>query len=514
MSFLGSEKDIIDTTEKFPENKSLWNEDIAPVPSKNRNWGYLAYIASWTSTINAIPIAIGGSLIVLGLPLILGIITVIVANLVLYFMLIIQSHAGTKYGIAEPQTMRTRFGVYGAWVPSFIRGVVALGWFGIQTYVFTEIADGFYFLATGRETELINIASSGPSAMFKANPTVFVVSFALVLLAQAGLVYFSRILRQQATVRRLFIANIPIAFAGMLILLFATLSKIGFNFGTLALSDISIAPGFTIPLLILLGLNSILGSFITMTITMPDLTRFAKSNKLQVLSQSMIIPFNTFAMVAGMIIVAATPHIFGVATYDGILIATILNIPIALKVLILVLFGYMTFVINVQANLIPPAYDFSNFWPGKLTFKRGVIITSILTIVMQTWVVYGNAESFLEGWLGYLSGFLGAVVGVAVIDYALIRRFRFPVAEIFKPKGYFTYWHGINPAAIIAIAVTYLIVFAPIPGHKTIALIPGYIAIALGALLYYLMMRFWIVPRYQPDILKSKTLRATSAAKK
>ena len=441
----------------------------------------------------------------MGLPITDGLIITVVASLFLYFLLVVQSHAGTKYGMAEPQLTRSRFGIYGAYFASLSRGIVAIGWFAIQTYIFTEIGLGFYYLYTNNVTKLLSVASLGPTAMYHANPELFILMFATVLLLQTALVYFSKISNSQAAIRRIFKINLPIALFGLILFITVIMSKINWNLGIVYNTHIPLATGFTIPLILLLFANTVLAAWVTASMNMPDLTRYAKSQKVQILSQAFIIPINIAAFGFGIIVTLASVHIFGTLIYDPVVMTVLIKVPILFKVLILLAFLFMTYTVNIQGNLIPPAYDFANIFPGKLKFKYGLLIAVAGSLLMQTWILYGNAETLLESWESTYAAILASIIGVVVSDYLFVRKFKFNPGEVFKPHGYFTYWRGLNPAAFIAVGISLFFIFFPFPFHTVMLYGSGYFAVIITIPIYYLLMRYWIGPKYQPDLFATSS---------
>lgn len=495
---------IVDLNIKFPENKQLWGEEFHPIPENKRTWGYLSYIGTWSTALNVSPFVLAGSAVALGLPLFDGFIITIVASLFLYFLLVVQSHAGTKYGMAEPQLTRSRFGIFGAYFASMSRAIVAIGWFAIQTFIFTEIGLGFYYVYLGKESALASVASLGPDAMYKANPSLFVLVFASVLLVQTALVYFSKISNSQAAIRKIFKINLPIAIIGIGLFFAVIMTKIDWNIASLSAVHIPLAVGFTIPLILLLYANTVLAAWVTASMNMPDLTRYAKSQKVQILSQALLIPINVAAFTFGIIVTLASIKVFGTFIYDPVIMTVLISIPIWMKFLILALFMYMTYTVNIQGNLIPPAYDISNLLPGKLKFKYGLLIAVAASLLMQTWILYGNAESLLESWESTYAAVLASIIGVVVCDYLFVRKMNFDPTEVFKTKGYFTYYKGINPAAFIAVGISLFLIFFPFPWHTIMLYGSGYFGVLITMPIYYLLMRFWIGPKYQPDLFSNR----------
>ena len=471
---------IVELSGNLPKDDLLVGPDILPVPKEKRTWGYLAYIGNWSTVIDAAPFAVGGAAVALGVPVIEAIVASLISIVFLYFLIIIQSHAASRYGLAEPQLERVRFGIYGQYIASLTRGIIALGWFGIQTYVFTEVVDGLYYVLSGKTAVLLKIVSAGPLAELHANPALFIGTFIAVYILESFLMYLSKVSKSQKAIRHILLANIPIAILAFTGVFVVVMSQIHWNFG-IAISAVSaIHSNIPVFLIIFILLNAVLADVITISMSMPDLVRFAKSQKVQIYSQLFVIPFYFAATAFGILASAASLHIYGTVIYDPVLLTTLSSIPLSIKILLLVGIAYATYAVNVQANLLAPSYDMSNLYPGKFNFWRGSLIAIVISLALQGWALYYNAVSFLEGWLGLYGTFLGPIVGVIIADYFVIRRFKFDPNELYNRKGQYRYLKGFNPAAIIAVAVPVALLLLPIPGHATMSDLSTYIGFAIA----------------------------------
>jgi len=490
---------IVELHKEYPEHKFLWGKDFHPIPKQGRTWGYWAYVGNWSSLFNAAVWGVAGAGIALGLPIGFGLAVATISIVLLYFLIIVQSHAASRYGLAEPQLTRVRWGVYGAWFASLIRGIIALGWFGIQTYVFTEISVGIYLLLIGKVSAISAISALGPSAEFHYAPALFIGTFIIVFIAQAILMYVSKVAFSQRAVKYVFYVNIPLAISGFTLLFLELMSKVNWNWSLVWSTHVPIPSGLTLMVVAFIVMNAVLADLITVSMSMPDLVRFAKSQKVQILSQLTLILFYVIMNLYGFMGTAATILIFGHPIYDPILITLITPTPLALKILILMLLAYATYTVNIQANLVPPSYDLSNLWPGKLNFWKGAVIALIIALILQAWALWTSALGYLENWLGLYGTFLGPIVSVVFFDYLIIRRFKFDVEQIYLPKGEFRYWKGINPAAFIATAVAVFVVLYPgLPYHALISALSTYVAFFVTAAIYLPLMKWWIIPKYQP----------------
>ncbi|MGC8621881.1 MAG: cytosine permease [Caldisphaera sp.] len=493
-----TETGIVELHTKFPEHRLFWGEEFHPIPKSARTWGYLAYLGNWAVIFAPIWWGIAASIIVVGLPLWLGLIAILISAVSIYILVVVQSHAGSRYGLAEPQLTRMRWGLLGGWIASFIRMVPALGWYGINSYMFTEMVDGLYLMYTGKIGELSEIASKGPIAMYTLNPALFILVFIIIFISQGLLLYVSKIVASQKEVKYMFYANLIIAPLSAFLLFINALSLINFNFISLFTTTIPVSHP-NIPLLFILGISSAFAATITISMSMPDLIRFAKNQKVQIVSQISLIFFFFLMWFFAMSSTIATYISIHTAIYDPYLLAYVLPSPSWFKVILVFLMAYATYEIQLQANLIPPAYDISNFYPGKIKFWMGVIIALIIAAVMQAWGLYLSALSFLEGWMNLYGTFLSPVVAILFFDYLFIRKFKISVKDLYIPHGKFWYFKGFNPAAIIATAITVVIILIPqIPYHEIIYAGASIFGFILGGIIYLILMKWWVIPKYQP----------------
>jgi NCS1 family nucleobase:cation symporter-1 len=195
----------------------------------------------------------------------------------------------------------------------------------------------------------------------------------------------------------------------------------------------------------------------------------------------------------------AVMRITGHPIWDPILLATLYMGPIA-GVTVNLLFLLATFAVNVFANTVGPAYDFANTLPRYITWFRGVLIVVAVAVALGAWTFYGSAYGYLYNWLLTYGGLLGSVEGIIIFDYALIRRFKFELRDVFLSRGRFRYWMGINPAAFITFAVVTFIIYAPIPYHAVFFNNAWILAFILSGLIYTPLMVYWVIPRYQPHL--------------
>ena len=494
----------VELTEVFPSEKYLWHPDIHPIPVKNRNWGPLTYFMIWVSMVFIIPSWTLASVgLVFGLNIVQSILLVFLGNLIVLVPMIIQSHGGARYGLAEPQLTRSRWGIYGAIFPSWIRAVIGAGWWGIETYIITEAATAIYAIASGNVGVVAYTVShyaDYPFVLSKDFPQVFWSTFAIVILAQILVFYFSPILKSQPVLKWLARVGGPIVLIAFITVWAYFMSQVGWSVNIFSLSTSS-SPSV---LAILAFLNANIAYWATMALTMPDYTRFAKSQFAQTVGQIPMPLLMFIVALMGTMTTAASLKLYGQPIWDPIVLVT-LHFPSPGNIAILLAFILATFLVNVFANAVGPAYDIANTLPKYLSWFRGSLILVAISLALGAWSYYGNAYSYIENWLLTYGGLLGSVEGIIIFDYAVIRRFKFDLADIFLSNGRFRYWKGINPAAVITFIIVSAILYLPYPG-ESVALDNAWIlSFLLSGLIYLPLMKFWVIPKYQPELKGSLT---------
>jgi len=498
-----SKRGQVELTKGYPEEKFLWNVDFHPTPIRKRNWDWYTYAAIWFSMAFIVP---SWSLASVGLSFGLGtldsILLVFLGNVIVLIPMIIQSHGGARYGVPEPVLTRTRWGVYGAIFPSWIRAIIGAGWWGIETYIMTEAAVGIYAILTHKLSVIGSYVAKGvasPYTLSLAFPQVFWITFTLIIMLQILLLYFSPVPEAQPALKWFARLAAPLVLLGFVILWYNFMGISHWNFGGV----FSIRPavtGINYWIMWFAFLNANIAYWATMALSMPDYTRFAKSQFAQTIGQ-IPMPFMMLVIaLLGVMTTGAIEQVYHVAIWDPILASTLYLQP-TLAVLLNALFLLATFSVNVFANTVGPAYDFANTFPRKFTWFRGALLVIAISIILGAWTFYSSAYGYLYNWLLTYGGLLGSVEGVIIFDYALIRRFKFELTDVFWSRGRFRYWRGINPAAFITFAIVDFIIYAPfIPYHSIIFSNSWLISFLLSGLIYVPLMTQWIIPRYQPEL--------------
>src|SRR5438034_6198316 len=357
--------------------------------------------------------------------------TVFLGNVLVLIPTLLNAHAGAKYGIPFPVFARASFGVLGANVPAILRALVACGWFGIQTWI-------------GGEAINAMIVALAPSwARFSSGPAI---CFIFVWLPNVLV-----ILRGIETIRFLQGISAPfLLLIGLALLLWAR-AKAG-GFGPMLATPSKFQTfgeffHFFIP-----SLTGVVGFWATVSLNIPDFTRYAHSQRDQIVGQALGLPATmTFYSFIGIAVTSATMIIFGQALWDPVAVLSRLGNPFAV-VLAMIALLMATLNVNVAANVVSPANDFSNLSPRRISFRTGGLITCFVGILMQPWKLMANYGSYIFIWLVGYSGFLGPIAGVLICDYFVLRKKILSLADLYRRKGRYEYSRGFHWAAIVALA--------------------------------------------------------------
>ena len=413
-------------------NSSLYNEDLAPVPTSRRTWGTYNYAALWVAmSVNIPTYMLASAMIAGGMNWKQAIFTVFLGNVLVLIPMLLNAHAGARYGIPFPIFARSAFGVLGANVPAILRALVACGWFGIQTWI-------------GGEAIYAMVVALAPSSRAFAwgVPTCFLFFWLLNVLV---------ILRGIKTIR--FLQGITAPFLlliGLALLLWARSRAGGFgpmlatpskfqNFGEFF--------RFFIP-----SLTGVVAFWATVALNIPDFTRYARSQRAQIIGQALGLPTTmTFYSFIGIAVTSATIIVFGEAIWDPVAVLARLGNPIAVIVAMVALL-LATLNVNVAANVVSPANDFSNLWPRRISFRTGGLITCVIGIAMQPWKLLANYGNYVFGWLVGYSGFLGPIAGILICDYFILRKKILVSEDLYRRNGLYEFSGGVNWNAIVALA--------------------------------------------------------------
>jgi len=410
----------------------LYNEDLAPIPLAKRTWGTYNYAALWVAMSVCIPTyMLASGLIAGGMSWWQAIGTILLGNLIVLIPMLLNAHAGAKYGIPFPVFVRASFGVKGANIPAVLRALVACGWFGIQTWI-----------GGGAIYSMLKIL--WPTAGDWAGG-IWICFFAFWLINMAV------IWRGIETIKFLEGIGAPFMLCIGLLLLFWITGKAG------GLGPVLSAPSkfqttaafvkFFIP-----SLTGMVGFWATVALNIPDFTRYAKSQRAQAIGQALGLPAAmTLYSFIGVAVTSASIVLFGEAIWDPVALLGRFHQPVVASIALIALL-IATLNTNVAANVVSPSNDFSNLNPKLISFRTGGMITGVVGILMMPWKLLGDFSAYIFGWLVGYSGLLGPIAGVMIADYFLIRKENLVLEDLYRRGGVYEYVGGYNYRAIIALA--------------------------------------------------------------
>ena len=469
----------------------LWNKDLAPTTIKERTWSTWNIAALWIGmSVVITTYTLAGGFIEAGMSWWQAMITILLGNTIVLIPMILNAHAGTKYGVSFPVLSRAAFGTKGANIPAMLRAVVACGWFGIQTWIGGTAIDvllGVMFPAwkSSLSASILGIELHTWLAFF----LFWGIQVVIILKGVEGIKYLES-------------WSAPLLLAGGLVLLIWAAWRAGGLGYVLTQSSAlqkqqgdfwTIFPG---------ALTASVGYWATLSLNIPDFTRYARSQKSQMLGQALGLPLTmtAFAFI-GVAVTSATLLIYGVAIPNPVdLMARFDNVLVILFATAVIFAAQLT--TNMAANVVSPSNDFSNLNPRRISYVTGGLITAVIGILMMPWKLMESMGAYIFTWLIGYSGLMGAIAGILICDYWVIRSQRLDLEGLFDPKGPYSYGGGFNWRAILALVVA----IAPVvPGFLRAATTPGgqvsdpnfldtlytyawFVTFALGFGIYYVLM--------------------------
>jgi nucleobase:cation symporter-1, NCS1 family len=462
----------------------LWNPDLAPTPPQRRTWTTYNIAALWIGmSVVITTYTLASGIMQQGMTWWQAMLTILLGNTIVLVPMILNAHAGTKYGVSFPVLCRAAFGVKGANVPAMLRAIVACGWFGIQTWI-----GGLALHAL--------MAAAWPG--WRTVPGNIWIAFGVFWIIQVAI-----ILRGLEGIKILESWSAPLLLAGGAALLLWAIDT-GGGLGHILRESSRLRQGQT-PFWTLFpaALTANVGYWATLSLNIPDFTRYAKSQRSQMLGQALGLPttMTAFAFI-GVAVTSATIVVFGEPVWDPVALLARIGTPIVIIIgAIVVLAAQLT--TNMAANVVSPANDFSSLAPKRINYVMGGLITAVIGILMMPWKLYADAAAYIFTWLIGYSSLMGAIGGILIADYWILRDRQLSVDDLFDLNGQYRYQKGVNRGAMIALGLAILPV---VPGFLRAAMTPGgqvpnpgffdhlytyawFVTFGLSFVLYLLVMR-------------------------
>jgi NCS1 family nucleobase:cation symporter-1 len=418
----------------------LINEDLAPTAPERRTWSLWNIAALWVGMSICIPTyMLASGLVDQGWTLGLAVASVALGNVIVLVPMVLNAHAGARYGVPFPVLLRAPFGVLGANVPALMRALVACGWFGIQTWVGGM---AIYMLVGRFVPETWALPGLLPAWM--GINTGQLLSFLAFWAINVAI-----IVRGIETIRVLETWSAPFLLLIGVALFAWAWQRVGDLDAMLASPAGS--SGFDMDKLAV-GLTIGVSYWGTLALNIPDFARFARSQKDQIVGQALGLPptMTLFAFI-GASVTNATAIIFGSRIADPVVLLARFD-SVAITALSLVGLAIATLTTNLAANVVSPANDISNLAPRKISFRTGAIIASAIGAVIMPWKLMSDLGNYLFVWLGGYGAMLGSVGGIMVADYFLVRRRRLDVDALYRRGGEYEYTGGFHVPALVALA--------------------------------------------------------------
>ena len=395
--------------------------------------------------------------------------TILLGNLIVLIPMVLNAHAGTKYGIPFPVFVRASFGTRGANIPAMLRALVACGWFGIQTWI------GGQSIAA-----IVGVIWPATANM----PSVLWISFAGFWALNMMVIWFGL-----KSVRFLQGYSAPFLLVMSLILVVFMVHKAG------GLGPVLDAPS-RFPTrsagihFFFLALTGMVGNWATLSLNIPDFTRFAKSQESQIVGQGFGLPVAmTLYSFIGIVCTSASVVVFGEPIWNPVTLLGKFHQPVlAFVALISILIATLN--VNIGANVVGPSNDFSNLAPRWITFRTGGLITGVLGLLLQPWRLMASHTNYI-GWLVAYSGFLGPVAGIMVADYFFIRKTQLDLPALYQRDSRYEYAAGFNLRAVAALlaGVAASLIGLLVPTLRSLYDYAWFVGLLVAGTIYLLLMR-------------------------
>jgi NCS1 family nucleobase:cation symporter-1 len=419
--------ELADTTRV--EASPLYNHDLAPVPLAKRNWTTYNYAALWVSMAHCIPTyMLASGLMTSGMNWSQALFTILLGNTIVLVPILLNSHPGTKYGIPFPVFARAAYGTLGSNVPALMRALVACGWFGIQAWIGGEALQTMFKTVIPGWPMLLG-------AGFGGHTTTEWLSFLLFWGLNVFIIY-----RGMDLLREVENWAAPFVLIMTGALLWWAVSRAN-GFGPLLAQQGKFNTFREFFPVFVPSLTAMVGYWATLSLNMPDFTRFGRSQREQIVGQVVALPTTMSLFAAmGVMITSATVIIYGESIWDPVQLVGRFSSPLVVAIAMFTAV-VATLAVNIAANVVSPANDFANAFPRLIGFKTGGLITGILGIAIMPWKLLADPSGYIYTWLLGYSGGLGSIAGVLIADYWIVRRRELALEDLYLADGVYRGWN-------------------------------------------------------------------------
>ncbi|MDD2860911.1 MAG: NCS1 family nucleobase:cation symporter-1 [Acidiphilium sp.] len=472
---------------------ALTNADLAPTTAAQRTWRWYHFVALWIGMVMCIPAyTLASSMIGVGMSWGEAVFTVFLGNLIVLIPMLLIGHAGARFGIPYAVLARASFGTTGARLPAMMRALVACGWYGIQTWFGGEMIYTLIGVLRGHPIGGAIIPGIGINA---AQLVCFLAFWAMELWY---------VIHGMDAIRKLETYTAPAKIVICAVLLGWIYHRVG-GFGPLLDKPSAFAAGGPKagqfwssfwP-----SLTAMVGFWATLALNIPDFTRFARTQRDQLIGQTigLPVPMGLLALFS-VLVTSGTVVIYGSAIWDPVSLASRMTGGAVLLALVFLLVD--TISVNLAANLVGPAYDFSSLSPRHISYRTGGFITAGIAVVMMPWKILASTHGYIFTWLIGYSALLGPIAGILIVDYLFIRNRQLDVAQMYQADGRYSYRNGWNMAAVIALGLSILpnlpgflnaafpAAFPDVaPVFRTIYTYSWFVGIVIASVVYGVLMR-------------------------
>ena len=463
----------------------LTNEDLAPL--RHQSWGTYNIFAFWMSDVHSVGgYVTAGSLFALGLNSWQVLVSLLVGITIVFFFCNLVAKPSQVTGVPYPVINRSAFGVLGANIPAIIRGLIAVAWYGIQTYLASAALDVVVIKLWPSLAKFADVHQYG----FLGLPAMGWCTYALLWVLQAAIFWTG-----METIRKFIDFCGPAVYVVMFCLLGYLIEKAGgFSHVSLNIGHVSKHGWAAVP--VMLGAIALVVSYFSgPMLNFGDFARYGKSFQAVKKGNFLGLPLN-FLMFSLLVVFTAslTIPVFGKLITDPV--DTVAKIDNTFAICLGALtFTIATMGINIVANFISPAFDFSNVSPQRISWRMGGMIAAVGSVLITPWNLYNNPD-VIKYTLETLGACIGPLFGVLIADYYLIRKQHVVVDDLFtmEPTGKYWYSKGFNPPAVIATvvagAVAMLTVVVPSSAVHWVTTAGEYswfIGMGLGLAVYFLL---------------------------